>query len=115
MESGRLRNGELACADEAERNAVRRPVERAGEQRAAEDEDREEPVAAERPPEQTEQRAEADEEDERLEDVANGEEHAGLRLGLGAVVVLVVAKTARRPVVLRRIATAGAVQRGDVL
>src|SRR6266511_4270791 len=39
----------------------------------------------------------------------------GSACGLGPVVVLVVAKAARRPVVLGRVATARAVQRGDVL
>ena len=73
----RFADRKLTCADEADDHPVAVPVERACQQRPAEDEDREQPVAAEGPTEQSENRARADQQRPRFQDVANDEEAPG--------------------------------------
>src|SRR5207247_10480530 len=77
MKAGRFSDRQLACAGKSDDHAIRIPVERPGEEDAAEDEDREQPVAAEGPTEQSENRARADQQRPRFQDVANDEEAPG--------------------------------------
>ena len=63
---------ERTRADETERHTVRVPVDRRSGQKAAEDEDRKEPITADRPPEGAEERACADEKEPSLDDVERG-------------------------------------------
>ena len=117
MEQRRLADGQLTRADHAEHDPVEVPVGAADEQERAEAEDREEPEAAERPAGQREETGDADQQQPGLQHVAGRDEAA--HYGLGVVrlaAAVVVQKPPRRPVVvLRGVAAARAVERGDVL
>src|SRR6266516_62743 len=112
VEPGRTPDRELARAYQSECDAVCVPVEGAGQQHAAEDEDGEEAIAAECPTDQAEECAGCEQQRPRLEDVPNDEKPASQDGGLVAVFLL---ESARRPVILRGVATARTVERGDVL
>src|SRR5205807_4094633 len=73
MESGRFSDRQLARTDEPDGHAIRIPVQRRGEQGSAENEDRQQAVAAERPAEQAEHGTRRDEERPGLENVTNDE------------------------------------------
>ena len=102
---------QLPRADHPQRDAVRVEREPARGEKRAEQEERRQPVAAERPAERGEHGGEADEQQPRLREIPRGEH------GLVGVEVrrFVLGEAARRPVVLRRVATARAVERRDVL
>src|SRR5205823_11710804 len=72
-----------------------------------------EPIAAQHPAEPAEQRAGADQQSPRLQNVAKNEKSTA-QSGRSLVAVFLL-EPSRRPVVLRRIAAARTVQRGDVL
>jgi hypothetical protein len=76
VEPGPRSHRELSRSDEPDRHTVCVPVERTCQQHSAEDEDREQSVAAEHPADQAEHRAGAEQQGPRLEDVANDEQPA---------------------------------------
>src|SRR5581483_8902921 len=118
MEQRRLGDEQLARAHHPEHDAIERPVRAADEQQPAEDEDREQPQAADTPADEREHAADCEEEEPRLRDVACRDEAHDALLGVrtAAARAVVVEEAAGRPVLVGlRVAAARAVERGDVL
>ena len=78
----------LSRPEHPEHDAVEGPVRAGREQERAEDEDRGEPYAAERPADEPEQAGEREDEQPRLDDVAERDEHAYDASAVVAAVVL---------------------------
>src|SRR5205085_2360218 len=70
----RLGERQLACANHAEHDAVERPVAAADEQQRGKHEDVEQPDAVDRPADERECAGDAEEEQPRLRQIANGDE-----------------------------------------
>ena len=114
MQRRRLAGQELTRADHAHHDPLGVVVERRGEQDDRRAEEDTEPEAAELPAGEAEEQAERDDDEPGLEDVPEDEKspaHGAALLRVVALVrAVVLGESARRPIRLRRVATARTVE-----